>query len=156
MRKVYCMSIPPDFNLHYFWSGPTVRPPYHFEYTITIGPGPQGEVSYIPDYPNHNPPRWQEPFPVPQAALEKLYAMMLAKNAFRPAWQQRSPHTVGGEQVWMDASAGQQRASIPAGLAANDSAQAQPLYDAIRALAPQAVWDKLEAMRQKYIAAHLA
>ena len=150
------MSIPPDFNLHYFWSGPTVRQPYHFEYTITIGPGPQGEVSYIPDYPNHNPPRWQEPFPVPQAALEKLYAMMLAKNAFRPAWQQRSPHTVGGEQVWMDASAGQQRASIPAGLAANDSAQAQPLYDAIRTLTPQAVWYKLEAMRQKYIAAHLA
>lgn len=149
------MSIPPDFILHYFWSGPTVRPPYHFEYTITIGPGLHGDVSYIPDYPNHNPPKWQESFPVPQAALEKFYALMLAKNAFRPAWQQQSLHTVGGEQAWLDAAAGEQHASIPAGLAANDSAQAQPLYDAIHALAPEAVWDKLEGRRQEYIAAHL-
>ena len=148
------MSVPPDLTLHYYWVAPTVRPPYHHEYTIIIGPGPQGQVSYIPDYSNHNPPRWLEPFSIPPAALEELFALLLNKQAFRPAWRQRSPRFVGGEQVWLEAAAGEQRASIPPGLAPKDAAQAQPLFDAVRALVPQPIWDKLESQRQEYISSH--
>jgi hypothetical protein len=149
------MSIPPDLTVRYFWVGPTIRPPYHNEYSITIGPGPKGEVSYIPDYPNHNPPTWVEPFSIPPADLEALYTLLVKKDAFRPAWKQRPAGSVGGEQARMEASAGEQRASIPAGLNVQDAASAQPLFDAVHALVQQSIWDKLESQRQEYIRSQL-
>jgi hypothetical protein len=149
------MSVPPDLTLRYFWVAPTVRPPYHHEFTITIGPGLQGQVSYIPNYPNHNPPRWLEPFSIAAADLEALYAQLLKKDVFHHAWKLRPPGFVGGEQAWIEASAGEQRASIPAGLAPRDAALVQPLFDAVRALVPQAIWDKLEGQRQEYIKSQL-
>jgi hypothetical protein len=149
------MAIPPDFSLQYFWSGPTVRPPYHYEYTITIGPGLRGNVSYSPDYPNHNPPHWQAPFEIPQEAMESLYELAVKINLFRPSWKQRASLAVGGEQAWLNAFEGELHASIPTGLIGKDLAQAQPFYEAIRVLVPQTVWDQLEALRQKYIAEHL-
>jgi len=148
------MSVPPDLTLRYFWAAPTVRPPYHHEYTVTIGPGPQGQVSFIPDYPNHNPPRWLESFAIPPASLEALFALLLKKEAFRPTWKQRPPGFVGGEQAWLEASTGEQRASIPVGLAPGDASAAQPLFEAVHKLVPQPIWDKLENQRQEYIKAH--
>lgn len=145
------MSAPPDLTLTYHWVAPTIRPPYHHEYTIQIGPGLQGQVSYIPDYANHNPPRWVETFTASAAGLDALYALLLSNDAFRSAWKQQQPAPIGGEQTWLDITAGGQRASIPAGLAGRDAAAAQKIFEAVRAMVPQSIWDKLEAQRQEYI-----
>ena len=145
------MGAPPDLTLHYFWVAPTVRPPYHNEFTILIGPGPQGNISYLPDYPNHNPPRWLEPLSITLDDLETLYALLVDKDAFRATWHVASPRPIGGEQAWIEVTAGDQHASIPSGLNPRDAAAARHIFDAVRALVPQPVWDRLESQRQEYI-----
>jgi hypothetical protein len=155
MRKVFPMNVPSDLQLRYYWSAATVRPPYHYSLTILIGPGPEGQVNYIPDYPNHNPPIWQEKFSIQPADLEAMYALMLKNKAFRPEWKRRPEGFVGGSNAWMDGNAGEQKMNIPAGLTPPDASEAQPLFETVHALVPQSIWDKLESKRQKYIQEHL-
>jgi len=145
------MNTPPDFKLTYHWAAPTVRPPLHYEYTITIGPGALGEIDYRPDYPNHNPPQWVEKFEIEPATLNTLASLLDSRHVFDGTWNLRSPSFVGGEQAWLDATANGKQASVPAGLTAGNTAKIQPVYNAVRALVPQGIWDKLEAQRQAYI-----
>src|SRR5690554_3169233 len=56
-------AVPADFQIEYEWHEGSLPPPYHYEYTIRIGPGAQGEIVFLPDYPSDDTPVWTEPFP---------------------------------------------------------------------------------------------
>jgi hypothetical protein len=145
------MSTPGDFRLTYHWAAPTVRPPLHYEFTITLGSNQGGKIEFLPDYPNHNPPRWEESFSVKPAALDALASLMEARHVFDGTFRQHSEHFVGGQQNWLEVSFNGKQIQVPAELNASSATKIQPVYDAIRALVPQPIWDRLEAQRQEYI-----
>lgn len=71
---------PADFSLHYHWSESALPPPYHYEYTIHLGPGSQGLIEFWPDYPNPGTPVWTETFELKDENLEELYVLLQAKE----------------------------------------------------------------------------
>ena len=65
-------SRPEDFTLQYDWCAGSMPPPYHYEYTIRIGPDLQGEIVFHPDYPGLGAPEWIESFDVAEESLDVL------------------------------------------------------------------------------------
>ena len=141
-------AVPSDLALRYIWQAGSMPPPYHDEYEIRIGPGPAGEVVYVPDYPQHNPPTWREPFPVTAEALARLYALLEEAGLFQRAWRRRERGATGGELAWLEVTAGGRTVKVPAQLAARDAEALAPVYAAVRALVPAALWQALEARRE--------
>ena len=73
---------PKDLTLQYDWGAGSMPPPYHYEYTIRIGPGLQGEIVFYPDYPGQGTPVWTEPFDADQEALDALYALVSPRDQY--------------------------------------------------------------------------
>lgn len=71
---------PADFSLHYHWSESALPPPYHYEYTIHLGPDSQGLIEFWPDYSNPGTPVWTETFELQDEDLKKLYTFLQAKG----------------------------------------------------------------------------
>ena len=141
-------------TLRFEWNAASVPPPYHYEYVICIGPGPVGDVTFFPDYPQHDPPAWRMPFPVDPAALEALLGLMVRQGVFARKWRRAPRHIVGDSQAWLKAEAAGRIVSVPASLSHRDTESIAPVYQAIRALVPQAVWDELMGKHNQYQQEH--
>lgn len=142
---------PADFTVTYEWRAGSMPPPYHYEYTVIVGPGTEGKVVYSPNYPSDNVPIWTETFPVTGEQLDNLYDLVLAKKIFTTNWQQMQNFPVGGSVEWADISAGGKQVSIPSFPQSPTDVAAGYIYGAARRLVPQATWDKLEAQRKEYV-----
>jgi hypothetical protein len=143
---------PDDFAVQYEWREGTVPPPHHYAYTIAIGPGADGMLRYQPGYDFQSPPVWIEAFAVDFTALDDLYR--LAQPLLGRRWAEVKDRPVGGELESATFTVEGQTHAIPSVLNPRDRKQVQAVYAAIRALAPRALWQKLEAQRQAYINAN--
>jgi hypothetical protein len=145
---------PDDFSVLYEWSEGSLPPPYHYEYSITIGPGPTGQVVMIPDYPSDTTPRWTEPFPVSTPELDGLYATLRDGGMWSTAWEAMQDPPVGGSSDSLTATAFGNTAEVPSFVVTGQTDAAEAAAAAVRALVPQEVWDRLETQRQKYQEEH--
>ncbi|MBA3533220.1 MAG: hypothetical protein H0T73_14970 [Ardenticatenales bacterium] len=142
---------PADFQLEYNWQAGSLPPPYHYEYTISIGPDAQGEIVFQPDYPSDKTPVWREPLTVTEANLDAIYALAREKGLFSETWQEATDAPVGGRVEWLEVTANGQQISLPAFMEQNaQTIASQELYEAIRDLVPEATWEKLETQRAQY------
>ncbi len=144
-------SVPADLALRYEWQQGSLPPPYHYEYTIRIGPGAQGEIVFLPDYAQHNPPQWTEALAVTDEALAGLYRMLQDIDVFSHTWRRPERSPVGGSYDWLDVTARGQTVRVPSHLAPRDAAAIAPVYEAIRALVPKALWVRLRAQHEAYM-----
>lgn len=143
-------AVPADLSVTYEFRAGSMPPPYHNEYTVTIGPGTQGKVVYRPDYPSDKTPTWTETFSVTEGQLADLYALLVKKRLLRKSWSTTDNPPVGGSVEWATITANGNTYSIPLALNPSENSPAE-LYDFIRtALVPQAIWDTLEAKRTEY------
>lgn len=147
---------PPDdeFNLRYSWSEGSIPPPYHYEYDILFDSTGNGRVDMVPDYSGPGVPRWTEPFAVAPEAARDLYARMASDGLLAQEWRRLDDPPVGGSHAWLSVTAGGRQIEIPAFPVEGQRERAARIYTAIRALVPQAVWDKLEAQREEYVRQH--
>jgi hypothetical protein len=141
---------PADFALEYHWQEGSVPPPHHYEYFIRLGPGPRGEIVFVPDYDFRNPPAWTEPLAVTEADLTDLYRLLVEQGVFTRQWQALDPPPVGGSFDSLEVTAEGRQVSIPGLLIEDEEASIAKVYEAIRALVPQATWDKLYALQAEY------
>lgn len=144
-------SRPADFAVVYEWQAGSLPPPYHYEYTLSVGPAENGTIIYQPDYAFSEPPVWTEAFTVTAAALDAVYALARANDVLRDGWGAVDDPPVGGELETAAFTADGRTYTWPYALTEADQARVQPVYAAIRALVPPAVWEKLEAQRQAYM-----
>jgi hypothetical protein len=140
-------SRPKGFTLQYDWCAGSMPPPHHYEYTIHVGPGLRGEIVFYPDYPGQDTPVWTEPFDVGREALDALYALVTERVQDRE-WVEIDDGTVGGSLEWMSGTADGQHFRIPSRVAEEEALE--PVYTAIKALVPDAVWAKLRARHELY------
>ena len=122
-------------------------PPYHYEYTIRIGPGLQGEVIFYPDYPGQDTPVWTEPFEVSEAVLEALYGLV-SEHVLGRELAKMEDGPVGGSLEWMSGTVDGEPLRVPAQV--EDSERVAPVYAAIKELVPRDIWDSLLARREQY------
>jgi histidine triad (HIT) family protein len=136
-----------DFILQYDWCAGSMPPPYHHEYTIRIGLGLQGEIVFYPDYPGQNTPVWTEPFEVSEEALDELYALVEERMLNRE-WMKVEDGAVGGSLEWMSGTVDGKSFRVPSRV--EEPEALEPVYDAVKALVPDAIWAKLRAQREQY------
>ena len=122
-------------------------PPHHYEYTIYIGPGPEGRIVFIPDYPGPDVPAWTESFVVSEEALDALYEMVAARVLGRE-WVKVDDGVVGGSLEWLTGTAGGRRFRVPGRIPDPEAVKA--VYVAVKALVPEMIWTKLRALHEQY------
>ena len=145
---------PDDFQARYEWQEGSLPPPFHYEYTIEVRSDGEGLIEMIPDYPGEDVQVWSEPFTVEQGELDELYRLMFEKRAFEQAWRAQDEPPVGGSGEWLTATAHGRTIEIPAYVVESQEPAAEEIYAAIRALVPQAIWDRLHAQREQYMEEH--
>lgn len=139
---------PIDLALRYEWHASTMPPPYHYEYTIVVGPGLEGAITLYPDYPGEGVPEWREAFAATDAELDYLYGLMVEARALGGRWVEAADRPVGGEVDWLEVTADGETTRIPALVKGREALE--PVYGAIRALVPAETWERLRARRQAY------
>jgi hypothetical protein len=144
-------DVPADFSVTYEWRAGTMPPPYHYEYTVKMGPGNEGSVVYVPDYPSDKVPTWTETFTPTAEQMSELYTLVVDHNLLRNLREAGDP-PVGGSVQWAEITADGKTYVIPRELSNGaDREAANALYDFVRdTMVPKAVWDKLEGQRQEY------
>ncbi len=135
----------------YHWVAGSMPPPHHYEYTITLGPGAQGQIAYQPDYAFEGVPVWQEEFALADDALEKLHELMVKADVFTRRWQSVEDRAVGGSLQWLDVDYHGEQYKVPTRV--RETEALETLYRFIRECVPEAVWNLLRARREKYIEA---
>ncbi|HET6262151.1 MAG TPA: hypothetical protein VFG99_07910, partial [Chloroflexia bacterium] len=124
---------------------------YHYEYTIRVGPGSEGQIVYLPDYQSEGVPTWTESITVTSRQLGDLYALVVDRKLLREKWGRVQDPPVGGSVQWAEITAGGKKYKVPTQLQGLQESAAESLYEAVKALVPQATWDKLEAQREQYV-----
>ncbi len=150
-------NAPADFKVSYEWRAGTMPPPYHYEYTVTVGPGAVGEVRFVPNYPGNDVPVWNEKLDVTEEQIKSLYGVVVQQRLLRNDWRELSSPPVGGSVEWAVIEANGQKYTIPSALEDPDAGAVAPLYEMVRdKIVPQATWEKLQGQRQKYEDDYLA
>ncbi|HET9496535.1 MAG TPA: hypothetical protein VFR15_20090 [Chloroflexia bacterium] len=148
---------PADFKVTYEWRAGSMPPPYHYEYTVTVGPGAVGEVRFVPNYPGEGVPVWTEKLDVTPEQIKELYGVVVQQRLLRGDWRELPSPPVGGSVEWAVIEANGQKHTIPVALEDPDAIAVAPLYEMVRAkIVPEAVWEKLQAQRQQYEEDYLA
>lgn len=144
------LTTPADFALRYEWQAGSMPPPYHYEYSIRLGPGPAGEITFWPDYPWDGTPVWTESFTLAEESLPDLHALIAGAGVFTRQWRERDDAAVGGSLERMQVTADGRTVSIPSQLAPDDAAAIEAVYAAVRGMVPKDIWDRLMARRDEY------
>lgn len=146
-------SMPNDFTVRYKWREGSVPPPYYYEYTISVSRGSAGKIDFLPDYPIHDPPVWTETFDVAGEALNRLYTLMVEKGVFTKSWTEIDDGRIGGSLQWMELTVGGEEFLVPSVI--EEAGIIKEVYDAIKALVPQGIWDALMAQREQFQRSYL-
>jgi hypothetical protein len=145
---------PADFSVRYHWAEGSLPPPYHYEYTVSAGPGNTLAIAMIPDYPSDDVPTWTETAPLDDATLDALFALAVEQGAFTTAWQQTDDIPVGGSSWSLTLTAGGRQVEIPPYLIETQTAAAEAIASAVEAQVPADAWARLNSLREDYVAEH--
>lgn len=144
---------PGDFSILYRWSTGTVAPPYYYKYSIMINSSGQGEIQFIPNYPQEDDqlPVWVEPFSVSDQDLDQLYQLMHSQGLWSYSWRDLGDPPVGAGSQSMAVTADGLVIETSAYLSDEQDKQLEEIYTAVKALVPKDIWEGLMAKRDKYI-----
>jgi hypothetical protein len=140
-------------QVRYTWRAGSVPPPYHYSYTIALGPGARGQMWLRPAYEGGSDPVYTEKFAVAPAAMQKLRATMISRGVFSRKWEEAGPRErpVGGPTESLKVSASGREWSLPTfpqGEGADEDAQA--VRAAVNAVVPAKTRARLMAKRDAY------
>lgn len=142
-----------DFEFEYYWETGSLPPPYFYSYTISVGPGAQGEIEFRADYSDEEPPIWIEIVAISEKDLDQLYRMFYDMGIFEKEWLQAADTPAGGSTSKLSGYVYGQVFSIPSFVAGDQQARdARALYEHIEGLVSQETWDKLMALHDEYVA----
>ena len=142
---------PDDFDVLYEWREGSLPPPYHYEYQIHVAASGSAEITLTPDYPANNVPRWTETFTIPASQLDALYRRMLQLGLLSTAWRTDTHASIGGSSESMTVRAQGRQIELPVFVGPVHAPRASEMYSALRALVPDALWDKLKMQLQERI-----
>jgi hypothetical protein len=126
-------------GVHFY--GASVPPPWHDEWTITLGAVGDARLDYRPDYRD---PTWTYTAPVDAETREAVRAVV---GRLRPAAPDGPEAPTGGGSSWAEATIG-------GGRIIADGPGARELFRLLQAPFGQDAWDEIAERRQRYIDGH--
>jgi hypothetical protein len=142
---------PDDFALVYDWREGSLPPPYYYEYSITLTAKGNCEVIMVPGrYGPTEAPQWRELFQVSDADRDRLYQQFLDLGLFTQSWREATELRVGGSTQWMTVVANDRQVKIPAQVVESQEAAAEQISDAVNAMIPPEIWNKLQEQLKQY------
>ena len=143
------MKVRPEyFSIQYWWREGSVPPPYHYEYSIHLGPRSEGKIVFYADYPMDKPPVWTETFGVDDKALNELYTLIIEKGLFSKRWTEIEDPPVGSSLEWLEVVAHEDHIMVPSAI--NESQVVNDVYTVIRSLVPKRIWSRLMRQYNEY------
>ena len=143
---------PEDFNLSFYWDSGALPPQYRFEYVITIGPGTQGELDFLPGYENaEGSERWVTSFVVSSEALENLYTYFAGNDLLRSRWN-TGRGLIGGSTTSLIVRAFGNETQIPciSELKEEDKHLVEQAMDVVRRAVPESVWEEMTTRQKEF------
>jgi hypothetical protein len=134
---------PFDFAFRYEFKNKPSESADSFELLIEVAPDGSGEI-HFQDQGDFLNDEFAAIFTPEDDALEHLYRMMLASGLLEPMWQ--PPRVIRREddgQVRLSITSGGNFCELIAYQSHPSSQYLQPIFDAIRALVPQTIWEKI-------------
>ncbi|MDO9546327.1 MAG: hypothetical protein Q7J07_06210 [Pelolinea sp.] len=144
--------MPEDFGLSFNWNTGTLPPQYRYEYVITIGPGMQGELDFIPGYEGaQDSERWVTPFEISREELENLYAFIADNDLLRARWN-TGRELIGGSTTSLIFTAFGKEYQVPSisELEGKDKQLVESAMDAIRGVVPEMIWEEMNDRQVQY------
>ena len=145
-------SPPDDFLVVYQWREGSLPPPHHYEYSVEIHRDGVGVVTMMPDYEFNAPPKWTESVALEPEAIDRLYAALMSAHLASTNWKEDPRPPVGGGSGSLSVTLDGRNIEVPSFVSSGQRKDQESLAEAVRAAVPGALWEKLESMRQDYIA----
>jgi len=145
-------SLPDDFSLSFAWDTGTLPPKHRYEYVITIGPGAQGELDFVPGYRSpEEENRWIARFEFSDDEIERLYASLQDTGVLRSKWNTERG-LAGGSATSLIITAFGKEYQVPSThkLKESDREMVEGELDVIRAYVPRSIWDEMDERQQQY------
>ena len=145
-------AMPDDFGLSLNWNTGALPPQYRYEYVITIGPGAQGELDFLPGYDGASgSERWVVPFEISRAELENVYAYFADNDLLRARWN-TGRELIGGSTTSLIVTAFGKEYQIPSisELQGEDKQLVEKAMDAIRAVVPETIWEEMNDRQAEF------
>ena len=139
---------PESFYIRYSWREGSLPPPYHYEYSICLGPRSEGKIVFYPDYPMDKPPVWQESFSIDDKALDELYSLIKGRELFTKRWTEIDDPPVGSSLEWMEVIAEESHIIVPSAI--NESQVVNDVYSMVKSIVPEQIWSRLMHQYDKY------
>ena len=142
---------PKDFSLVLDWDTGALPPEYHYQYTISIGPGPQAEFVYHPGYEATAENTWITSFVISEADLQKLFNYLEQKDVLRNRWA-TGELLVGGQGTSISITAFDQQYLIPGVSEVNREEREliEQLIEEIKSYVPDQIWEEMERRQSEY------
>jgi hypothetical protein len=149
--------MPPDFQVDYYWdSGVSNIGPDYLSCHVLLLATDAGTINCTMGHPSSSQQQdWVETFDVTADDLQVLYTRMHEAGLFTRTWQQADPipGVSGGPGVRVVAGASDYR--VPSALAdPRDTDSIAIVYEEIRRMVPETIWQDLEARQARYIEEH--
>ena len=144
-----------DFQVQYYWEVGALPPPYFYSYTITIGPGLAGQITFEAGYEPDEESTWVESFPLTEGDLQQLYEKMYDAGIFEGEWKQQEDIPTGGSADKMTVIAYSAKYKIPSYVDGDEKARSiRAIYDQIEGYVTQEIWEELNAKHERYVQEH--
>ncbi len=142
---------PSDFNVVLNWDTGALPPVYHYQYSITIGPGLQGKFVYSHGYIEDNPDAWVTSFDLTSNDLQSLYDYLKQNDIFRNQWKMGQP-LLGGQGTGIVITASGKQYQVPSVSEVDSSEwdQIEQAIEEIGSFVPQSIWDEMNARQLTY------
>lgn len=139
------------FTIRYEYSNGSLPPPYHFEYTLFIRVQKStGEIRFFPDYAGKDTPCWEKTFPIQADKLQTLLDLIRQKQVLCKTWIRPEQLIVGGSQQWLVINTNQGDFNVPTQLNPEDAERMEEIYQSIKPLVPDEIWQKVKTLHQEY------
>lgn len=148
--------MPEDFSLSFYWNTGALPPQYRYEYVITIGPGQQGELDFIPGYDGaQGSERWVAPFNLSSEEIEGLYAVLSENDLLRTRWK-TGRGLIGGSTTSLLITAFGNEYQIPSisVLEEDEKELVETAMDAVREVVPESIWEEMNTRQADYENSH--
>jgi len=150
-------TVPSDFQVEYSWNNGVSRVgPDFLTYQVSLPTTGSGTIHCTFGHPSSNQQEeWTETFEVTADDLQALYATMHEVGLFTKTWPQAEPvpGLSGGSSIRVVADGGEYR--VPSVLAdSSDADSIAVVYQMIRSMVPQTIWDEIETRQAQYIEDH--
>jgi len=132
---------PANFRLTLYWHSGTLPQPFNYPYTLQIGPGAGGDLTYRT---GDNSREWRTEFNLSEQRLNQLYFLLIECDALRSNWETGDPID-GAAWTSIQVQAAGRECHIP-GLSELSQSERELVEEIIREIygsVPAEIWQRM-------------